>query len=127
MKAILLSATGAVLVALAAGPTVTPGIVVVPSTSERMAPMVLNGYSRYPRKIGTASVYDMDGHPVGLVQKLEADPMGKPIAMTIWLSSGRPLRVEAPNIGYDEQQNTVTIGLTDGELGIPQRAPVKKQ
>lgn len=83
-----------------------------------MAPMVLDGYSRFPRKIGTAPVYDLDGHRVGLIQKLDADPGGKPSAMEIWLPSGRVLTVAASNISYDEQQNIVTAGLTDAQLGI---------
>lgn len=85
---------------------------------ERMAPMVLNGYSRFPRNIGAAPVYDLDGHRVGLVQKLDVDQTGKPSAMEIWLPSGRTITVEASNIGYDEQRNIVTAGLTDAQLGI---------
>lgn len=86
--------------------------------------MVLNGYSHYPRNIGTAPVYDLNGHRVGLVQKLEADPSGKPTAMEIWFPTGRTMTVAASNIGYDEQQNIVTIGLTDAQLGLP---PVKNR
>ena len=85
--------------------------------------MVLNGYSRYPRNIGSAPVYDLDGHRVGLVQKLDADPTGKPSAMEIWFPSGRTLTVVASNIGYDEQQNIVTAGFTDAQLAVQALPP----
>lgn len=89
--------------------------------------MVLNGYSRYPRNIGKAAVYDLDGHSVGSVQKLNADPSGKPSGIGIWLPSGRTVDVGASNVGYDEQVNVVTVGLTDAELGLAQRPPIKRQ
>jgi hypothetical protein len=82
--------------------------------------MVLNGYSRFPRNIGSATVYDLDGHRVGLVKALNADPTGKPAAMDIWLPSGRSVTVEASNLSYDEQQNTITAGLTDAQFGVLQ-------
>jgi hypothetical protein len=88
--------------------------------SEQLAPMVLNGYSRFPRNIGSANVYDLDGHRVGLVKALDADPTGKPAAMEIWLPSGRSVTVEASNLSYDEQQNTITAGLTDAQFGVSQ-------
>jgi hypothetical protein len=89
----------------------------LPAT-EMMAPMVLNGYSQFPRQIGMAQVYDLDGHRMGLIQKLDADPGGKPTAMEIWLPTGRVLTVAASDISYDEQQNIVTASLTDAQLGI---------
>jgi hypothetical protein len=83
-----------------------------------LAPMVLNGYSRFPRNIGSAPVYDLDAHRVGLVKALNADRTGKPASIEIWLPTGRTLTVVASNVGYDEQQNIVTAGLTDAQLGI---------
>jgi hypothetical protein len=80
--------------------------------------MVLDGYSQYPRKIGIAPVFDLDGHRVGVIQKLDADPAGKPTAMEIWIATGKIFTVAASNISYDEQQNIVTAGLTDAQMGI---------
>ena len=103
----------------AAAPTATSQTAQLSPNVERMAPMVLNGYSRFPRNIGSAPVYDLDGHRVGLVKALDADPTGKPAAMEIWFPTGRTLTVAASNISYDEQQNIVTAGLTDAQLGVP--------
>jgi hypothetical protein len=47
-----------------------------PTSVDSIAPMVLNGYSRFPRAIGTAPVYDMNEHRVGSMQKLVAARMG---------------------------------------------------
>ena len=87
-----------------------------------LAPMALNSYSRFPRNIGSAPVYDLNAHRVGLVKALNADAAGKPASMEIWLPSGRTLTVAASNIGYDEQQNIVTAGLTDTQLGLARSA-----
>ncbi len=80
--------------------------------------MVLNGYSRFPRAIGTAPVYDLNDHQVGVMQKLLADPDGQPTAIQIWLPAGKTLTVAASNVSYDEQHNIVTVGLADSELGV---------
>jgi hypothetical protein len=82
-----------------------------------IAPMVLNGYSRFPHEIGTASVNDLNGHRIGSMQKLLAAPDGQPTAIEIWLPIERTLTVSASNVSYDEQHNIVTVGLTDAELG----------
>ncbi len=119
MKAILAAVSSSGLLFFAATPTETSATVQLSPTTEWMAPMVLNGYSRFPNNIGSAPVYDVDGHRVGLVKALDADPIGKPNAMEIWFPTGRILRVLASNISYDEQRNIVTAGLTDTELGIP--------
>jgi hypothetical protein len=89
------------------------------SGTETIAPMALNSYSRFPRNIGSAPVYDLNGHRVGQIQKLDTDPTGKPAGLEIWLPSGRTVTVVASNISYDEQQNIITAGLTDVELGLP--------
>ena len=112
---------------LATGPTVGPHPERPLFSTERMAPMVLNGYSHYPRNIGTAPVYDLNGHRVGFVQELEADPTGKPSAIEMWLPSGRTFTVAASNVSYNEQVNVVTVGLTDAQLGIQQRPPASHQ
>jgi hypothetical protein len=124
MKSILAALLGTSLLLYIAAPTAVSQPSPALPVTEAMAPMVLNGYSRYPRKIGSAPVYDLDGHRVGLIQKLDADSGGKPTAMEIWLPTGRVLTVAASDISYDEQQNTVTAGLTDAQLGItlPQNA-----
>jgi len=119
MKAILAALSGAGLLFYAAASAEISKTAQLSPNMERMAPMVLNGYSRFPRNIGYAPVYDLDGHRVGLVKTLDADPTGKPAAMEIWFPTGRTLTVTASNIGYDEQQNIVTAGLTDAELGVP--------
>jgi hypothetical protein len=111
------------MMALAVLPTDTPWAAQPPFNSERIAPMVLNGYSKFPRNIGTAPVYDLDGHRVGQIQKLDADPSGKPTALEIWLPSGHTVTVEASNISYDEQQNIITAGLSDAQLGVSQLPP----
>jgi len=83
----------------------------------QMAPMVLNGYSRLPRSIGTANVFDLEGDLIGRVQKFNVDQSGKPQGLGIWLSkSGNVIDVAASNISYDEQQNIVTIGLNRNQL-----------
>jgi type IV pilus biogenesis protein CpaD/CtpE len=106
---------GAVVCAGAAGlaqPTPPPASV------ESIAPMVLNGYSRFPLAIGTAPVNDMDNHRVGSMQKLLATPDGQPSAIEIWLPSGHTMTVAASNVSYDEQHNSVTVGLNDAQLGL---------
>jgi hypothetical protein len=123
MRVVVVSAICGVIVVLAVGATERLHPEPLPIKAERVAPMVLNGYSRYPARIGSAPVYDINGHRVGLVQKLETGPMANPTAMTIWLSSGQQVRVAAPNISYDEQENIVTVGLTDAELGISKSEP----
>lgn len=123
MKACLVAVSGAALLFYAAATTAVSQTAQLSPNIERMAPMVLNGYSRFPRNIGSAPVYDLSRRRVGVVQKLDADPTGKPAVMEIWLPSGRTLTVTASNISYDEQQNIVTAGLTDAELGI---APAPK-
>ena len=123
MKALLVAVSGAALLFYAAAPTAVSQTAQLSPNMERMAPLVLNGYSRFPRNIGSAPVYDLDGHRVGVVKTLDADPTGKPAAMDIWFPTGRTLTVVAANISYDEQQNIVTAGLTDAELGI---APAPK-
>lgn len=75
--------------------------------------MVLNGYSRFPRNIATAPIYDLE------VQKLDADLAGKPTALEIWLPTGHTLTVVASNISYDQQRNILIVGLTDAQLGTP--------
>jgi hypothetical protein len=80
--------------------------------------MVLNGYSRFPREIGNAPVYDLNAHRVGLMQKLHADPDGQPRTIEIWLPAGHIMTVAASNVSYDEQNNVVTVGLTDAQLGL---------
>jgi hypothetical protein len=118
MKALLIAiALSSLLVSTVTQTGVSQSESRVPGT-ESMAPMVLNGYSRYPHNIASAPVYDLDGHRVGLIQKLEADPTGKPSAIVILLASGRTLTVEASNISYDEQRNIVTAGLNDAQLGL---------
>ncbi|HEY2007702.1 MAG TPA: hypothetical protein VGH23_01845 [Rhizomicrobium sp.] len=87
-----------------------------------LAPMALNSYSRFPHNIGSAPVYDLDAHRVGQVKALNADAAGKPASMEIWLPSGLTFTVPASNIGYDEQQNIVTAGLTDTQLGLARPA-----
>lgn len=84
--------------------------------------MVLNGYSRFPSQIGTAPVYDLEAHRVGLPQKLLASPDGQPTGIDVWLMAGRTLSVSAFNVSYDEQRNTVTIGFTDTQLGLDKPA-----
>jgi len=119
MKAILATISGVGLLIYSTSPTEIPRAAMpLPSNGERMAPMVLNGYSRFPRNIGKAPVYDLNGHRVGRVQKLDADPTGKPTALVIWLPSGRTVTVVASIIGYDEQRNIITAGLTDAQLGL---------
>jgi type IV pilus biogenesis protein CpaD/CtpE len=89
-----------------------------PTSVDSIAPMVLNGYSRFPRAIGTAPVYDMNEHRVGSMQKLLAASDGQPSAIEIWLPSGRTFPVAASNVSYDEQHNSVTVGLDDTQLGL---------
>lgn len=91
--------------------------------TERMAPMVLNGYSRFPRNIRTAPVYDLEGHRIGLIQKLDADPTGKPVALKIWLPSGHSVTVAASKVSYDQQDNILIAGLTDAQLSVGPLAP----
>lgn len=90
----------------------------VSASVEAIAPMVLNGYSRFPRTIGSAPVYDMNAHRVGSLQKLQAAPDGQPSAVEVWLPSGRTFTVTASNVSYDEQHNSVTVGLDDAQLGL---------
>lgn len=123
MKAILLSGFS-VLAALA---VMGPDPVQLAPNSERMAPMVLSGYTGYPRNIGKAVVYDLDGHQVGSVEKLGAGPAGKPSEIQIWLPSGRTFTVAASNVSYDEQANMLTVGLTDTQLGVGRQPTVKQQ
>jgi hypothetical protein len=85
--------------------------------------MVLNGYSRFPHQIGTAPVFDMDAHRMGTLQKLLASPDGQPSAVEIWLPSGRAFTVAASNVSYDEQHNSVTVGLDDKQLNLNPPAP----
>jgi hypothetical protein len=85
---------------------------------DALAPMALNSYSRFPRNIGAAPVFDLNAHRVGLVKTLTADPAGKPASIEIWFPTGRTMTVAASNIGYDEQRNIVTAGLTDAQLGL---------
>jgi hypothetical protein len=120
MKALLVAASSAGLLFYAAASAEISQAAHPSPDVERIAPMVLNGYSRFPRNIGSAPVYDLDGHRVGLVKALDADPTGKPSAMEIWFPTGRTLTVVASNISYDEQQNIITAGLTDAQLGVPQ-------
>ena len=89
-----------------------------PTSVDSIAPMVLNGYSRFPQAIGTAPVFDVDAHQVGSMQKLVAAPDGQPSAIEIWLPSGRTFTVAASNVSYDEQHNNVTVGLDDVQLGL---------
>lgn len=90
----------------------------VSASEEAIAPMVLNGYSRFPNAIGSAPVYDMNAHQVGSLQKLQAAPDGQPSAIQVWLPSGRTFTVTASNVSYDEQHNSVTVGLDDAQLGL---------
>ena len=90
----------------------------VSASEEAIAPMVLNGYSRFPQTIGSAPVYDMNAHQVGSLQKLQAAPDGQPSAIEVWLPSGRTFTVTASNVSYDEQHNSVTVGLDDAQLGL---------
>ena len=89
-----------------------------PTSVDSIAPMVLNGYSRFPHVIGTAPVFDVDTHQVGSMQKLLTNPDGQPRAIEIWLPSGRTFTVAASNVSYDEQHNSVTVGLDDAQLGL---------
>jgi hypothetical protein len=123
MSAPLVAITGLGLLVAAATPTEVSQTLHQSPPGELLAPMVLNGYSRFPHNIGSAPVYDLDGHRVGFVKALDADPTGKPAAIEIWLPSGGTLSVAASNIGYSEQQNIVTAGLTDAQMGIS--APTK--
>lgn len=94
-----------------------------PLPGESIAPTVLNGYSRFPHQIGTAPVFDMDAHRVGSLQKLLANPDGQPSAVEIWLPTGRTFTVAASNVSYDEQHNSVTVGLDDKQLNLNTPAP----
>jgi hypothetical protein len=124
MKALILIALSIVdTIGSAIAPTETPQAAQFPSDGDSIAPMVLNGYSKFPRKIGTAPVYDLYGHRVGQIQKLDGDPTGKPTALEIWLPSGRTVTVEASDVSYDEQQNIVAAGLSNARLGILQPTP----
>ena len=89
-----------------------------PSPVESIAPMVLNGYSRFPHQIGTAPVFDMDANRVGSLQKLLTSSDGQPSAVEIWLPSGHTFTVAASNVSYDEQHNSVTVGLDDKQLNL---------
>ncbi len=94
-----------------------------PASVDSIAPMVLNGYSRFPRTIGTAPVFDMDARRVGSMQKLLTSPDGQPSAIEIWLPSGQTFTVAASNVSYDEQHNSVTVGLDDTQLHLNTPAP----
>lgn len=124
MKRVLVAVLGAGFAACAATggraqPSQSPG--------ESIAPMVLNGYSKYPRTIGTASVFDMDAHRVGSLQNLLANPDGQPSAVEIWLPSGETFTVAASNVSYDEQHNSVTVGLHDKQLNLNPPAPATER
>jgi len=120
MKWVLVAVLGAGFAACAtAGGRAQPS----PSPGESIAPMVLNGYSRFPRQIGTAPVFDMDAHRVGSLQKLLASPDGQPSAIEIWLPSGQTFTVAASNVGYDEQHNSITVGLDDKQLNLKPLPP----
>jgi hypothetical protein len=121
MKFAVVAVLGAGLLFLSGATAEVDRSAVVPG-AQVLAPMALNSYSRFPRNIGSAPVYDLDAHRVGQVKALNADPAGKPASMEIWLPSGRTLTVPASNIGYDEQKNTVTAGLTDTQLGLARSA-----
>jgi hypothetical protein len=117
MRIIWLTLSGATML-LCVGATAEVDRPPARPSAEVLAPMVLNGYSRFPRNIGSAPVYNLEGRRVGSVQKLDADPNGRPAAMEIWLPTGRTFTVVASNISYDEQQNIIIAGLTDAQLGI---------
>ena len=96
------------------------------SPEQSIAPMVLNGYSRYPHQIVIASAFDIDAHRVGSLQNLLADPDGQPSAIEIWLPSGKTFTVAASNVSYDEQHNSVTVGLDDNQLNLKTPVPATK-
>lgn len=98
-----------------------------PSPVEAIAPMVLNGYTRYPRAIGAAPVFDIDAHRVGSMERLLTSPDGQPSAIEIWLPSGRTFTVAASNVSYDEQHNSVTVGLDDKQLNLNAPAPAAEK
>jgi hypothetical protein len=123
MRIILGGISGA-LVLLSAGAIAEVNRLQSDAARETLAPMVLNGYSQFPPNIGSAPVYDLQSHRVGLIQKLNADATGKPASILVWFPTGRSVTVSASNISYDEQQNTITAGLTDAEAGFVSRSEV---
>jgi hypothetical protein len=105
--------------AILAVPTVTRAS----SPAPPIAPMALNSYSVAPATIQTAAVRDLQGELVGRVYRLDPDPTGKPETLQVQLSSGRFVSVPSTNVSYYQDQNTVGLGLTRNQLGLPAQAP----
>ena len=107
---VLLSAASAPALAQAYGVPANEGAVM-------LAPMALNSMTAPPDKIATAKVVDVQGAPVGTVQKVELDGAGKPVKADIALLGGdRVVTVDAAHLSYDPGANLVTAALDRQQL-----------
>jgi len=74
--------------------------------------MALDSYTVPPKNIDSARVFDQRGRVVGSVKGIESDAAGKPDAISIQLSDGRPLMVVAAgDVSYDQERNVVVTAI----------------
>jgi hypothetical protein len=80
--------------------------------SQDLAPMALDSYTASPKKIDSAQVFDQRGRLVGSVKGIVTDAAGKPDAISIQPSGGRPLMVVAAgDVSYDRERNIVVTAV----------------
>ena len=81
-------------------------------SSQDLAPMVLDSYTAPPKNIDSAQVFDQRGRLVGSVKGIVTDAAGKPDAISIQPSGGRPLMVVAAgDVSYDQERNIVVTAV----------------
>jgi hypothetical protein len=80
--------------------------------SEDLAPMALDSYTMAPKNIDSAQVLDQRGRVVGSVRGIETDAAGRPAAISIQPTSGKPLMVVAAgDVSYDQENNVVVTAV----------------
>jgi hypothetical protein len=74
--------------------------------------MALDSYTAPPKNIDSAQVFDQRGRLVGSVKGIVTDAAGKPNAISIQPSGGRPLMVVgAGDVSYDQARNVVVTAI----------------
>ena len=75
--------------------------------------MALNSFTFVPKHLATATVVDQNGQAVGIVQKVDSDPTGKPSQVQVLMPGGRTVDIASQSASYDPVTNQV---ITDSAI-----------
>ena len=77
------------------------------AAEQDFAPMALNSFTFVPKRIATATVVDQNGQALGIVQRVDSDPTGKPSQVEVLMPGGRTMAIASQSVSYDPIANHV--------------------